>query len=215
MASFFVFRKVLLMTIELWLSFCLTETVLCLMPGPAVLLVVSQALARGARPALLASLGILTANAMYFVLAAGGVGTALVASHNLFMAMKWAGAAYLIYLGLKMILMAPGAEGDPRPLPTSRSFLHGFVVQGANPKALIFFTALLPQFIDPHVRVGSQMLILGISSVVIELAVLAFYVQATVRSYRLYGSRLGRHLPKAGGAVLVAAGLRLASIRSE
>lgn len=206
------------MSFEAWLSFCLTETVLCFIPGPAVLLVVSQAVARGARPGLLAALGILAANAMYFFLSAIGVGAAIVASHNLFLTLKWAGAAYLIYLGAKMLLARPESR-EPGAvtltLPASRSFLRGFLVQGANPKALAFFTALLPQFIDPAAPVGAQVFLLGVSSVVIEFLVLAVYTLAAVRGRGMAGTRLGRFLPRLGGAFLVAAGLRLAAVRTR
>ena len=84
------------MTFEAWVAFCLTEAVLCLTPGPAVLLVVSVALGRGFRPGLQASLGILTANTLYFALSATGVAAVLLASSGLFTLLKWAGAAYLV-----------------------------------------------------------------------------------------------------------------------
>src|ERR1700690_368249 len=85
---------------ETWSVFVVMETVLCVTPGPAVLLVLSQALARGARKSVFASLGILAANAFYFLLSAPGGGVLLAGSHNLFLGIKWMGAAYLIYLGV-------------------------------------------------------------------------------------------------------------------
>jgi homoserine/homoserine lactone efflux protein len=208
------------MSLEAWVAFCLTETILCFVPGPAVLTVVSVAIARGMGPGLRASLGILAANAAYFALSAAGVGTALVASYELFLAVKWLGAAYLVWLGLGMLFARqPPAEGIAASAPLEavapdRAFARGLLVQGANPKAIVFFTALLPQFIDPRGSVALQVAILGASSVLIELAVLAVYATAAVRARRWAGARLRGPFERAGGLLLVAAGARLAAVRS-
>ena len=203
------------MSIELWIAFCVTEAVLCLTPGPAVLYVVSAAMTRGARAGLAGALGILAGNTFYFALSATGIAAVIVASSWLFSLLKWAGAAYLVWLGLRMLLRraepAPGVVAEP---PTRRCFVRGFVVQAANPKALVFFVALLPQFIDPAAPVGRQILILGASSVLIELAVLALYAALAVRTRRLAGSRWSGSLERVGGGFLVAAGARLALLRS-
>ena len=98
------------MSLEAWLAFCLTETVLCFTPGPAVLLVVSIALGGGLRPGLGASLGILAANTLYFAISATGVAAALVASRELFLLLKWVGAAYLVWLGLRLLVGRPGRD---------------------------------------------------------------------------------------------------------
>jgi homoserine/homoserine lactone efflux protein len=204
------------MSIEAWIAFCATETVLCLTPGPAVLFVVSVAMARGSRPGMAAALGILAGNAFYFALSATGVAAVIVASSRLFAALKWAGAAYLVWLGLRMLLSRSQRPRDgATPRPDGRSFLRGFVVQTANPKALVFFVALLPQFIDPGAPVGFQVLVLGASSVAIELGVLAAYVALAGRARRLAGARWAAPLERVGGGFLIAAGARLALVRSE
>ena len=87
------------------------------------------------------------------------------------------------------------------------------VVQGANPKALVFFVALLPQFIEPDAPVAFQMIVLGASSI-IEFFVLAVYVALAVRAREVPGGRLAGPLQRVGGGVLVAAGARLAVVRS-
>ena len=141
------------MTSETWIAFCVLETVLCLTPGPAVLFVVSTTLSRAARAALLRRrLGIVVANTVYFALSALGVAAMILASNFLFTILKWGGAAYLVWLGLRM-LWSREREGSvdaqgAAPPALSVSFLRGFAVQAANPKALAFFVALLPQFVE-------------------------------------------------------------------
>jgi homoserine/homoserine lactone efflux protein len=219
------------MTVEAWLLFCLTETVLCFTPGPAVLLVISLALSRGARSGFDASLGILAANSLYFLISATSLGAVLLASWQLFVAVKYAGAAYLIYLGARMLFSpsrsatkerssrlsaADVQEGVAAKPDASRrgSFALGFLTQGANPKALVFFSAILPQFIDPQSAVAPQVAILGISSVLIELAVLAVYVIASHRARAwTRHPRFATPLQRAGGVLLIAAGARLAAVR--
>ena len=130
------------MTWATWAVFVATELVLCLTPGPAVLFVVSQALRQGGSKSIWASLGILSGNAFYFLLSAAGLGAALLASHELFRVLKWCGAIYLVYLGLRLILR-PGhvsATADSAPSRSKWALLRqGFVLQTANPKALDVF----------------------------------------------------------------------------
>jgi threonine/homoserine/homoserine lactone efflux protein len=205
------------MTLETWLFFCATETVLCFIPGPAVLCVVSSALTRGARSGFHSSLGILAANTMYFVLSAMGLGAVLLASRAVFIVIKSVGAAYLVFLGLRMVFARPEPESAAAKTETTPrgSFWNGFVVQAANPKAIIFFTALLPQFIDPDAAMTTQVGILAVSSIVIELAVLSIYVAACHNARRWFrGGRLGVVLQRVGGGLLIVAGARLAAMRN-
>ena len=204
------------MTLEAWLLFCATEAVLCLSPGPAVLLVISLSLVRGGRAGLHATFGILAVNALWFALSATGLAAILVASWQVFFVVKWAGAAYLVYLGVRMVARGarttPGAAGEEHA--GHGAFARGIVIQGANPKTLLFFTALLPQFIDPESPVGAQVMILGASSVLIELTVLALYVATCHRMRRVVDTpRFAAPLERVGGLLLIGAGVGLAAIR--
>jgi len=207
------------MTLETWLLFCATEAVLCLSPGPSVLMVVSIALARGPRAAWQASLGVITANAVYFALAAAGVAALIATSSHVFLAIRWGGAAYLVVLGLRMLRSASKHEtrsGQPR-LPERalrRPFIHGFIAHGANPNLLLYFTAILPQFVTTKEPLAAQVAVIGASSFLIELAVLAAYAALAERAGRLARRRqLDVRLRQAGGFLLIGAGARLAVSR--
>jgi homoserine/homoserine lactone efflux protein len=206
------------MPLQTWLLFCATETVLCFTPGPAVLLVVSLALGRGSGAGLAAAAGILTANAFYFTLSATGIGAVLLASWELFFLIKWLGALYLFWLGLRMFFArksALAATAEPTiERGAAAPFTSGVITQGANPKTLVFFTALLPQFVDPSGPVGLQVGILGISSILLELGVLALYTALCQRARHVVREpRFAVHLNRAGGLLLMWAGTRLAALR--
>jgi homoserine/homoserine lactone efflux protein len=197
------------------LLFAATELLLSLTPGPAVLLVVSQGIRRGFRSSTRGAAGILTGNAIYFALSAAGLGALLLASKRVFDILQIAGAAYLALLGLKM-LIRPGRVSDDVPVRTNDretgSFVQGLVTQLANPKAIVFFTALLPQFVDPTRAVAMQFVILGVISILVELPVLLLYGFAADRGR----ARYGKHAPvfeRLAGACLIAAGAKLAAMR--
>jgi homoserine/homoserine lactone efflux protein len=196
-------------SLSTWIAFCITETVLCLTPGPAVLLVLSTALGRGFRSGLGAALGILAANTVYFGLSATGVVAAHAVSRDLFAVIRWIGAGYLVWIGLRMLRSHRPGQASAVPVVLARSFARGFVVQSANPKAVVFFVALLPQFINPAAPVPEQVLILAASSLFIELLVLAGYAEAAIRSRDRMSLRFAGALRKVGGCLLIAVAIRL------
>lgn len=200
--------------------FVITETTLCFVPGPAVLLVLSQALRLGTRKAVWSILGILAANTVYFVLSGTGIGAILTASYTLFFAVKWIGVVYLLWLGLGTFLgkshqLALPTAAASAPYGRSRSLLGGgFVLQMSNPKALIFFSALLPQFINPHAPVWPQVAILAITSVVIEFVVQLFYAALAGRATTLATQpRFAAITNRVSGTMLMAAGIGMAAFR--
>jgi threonine/homoserine/homoserine lactone efflux protein len=205
-------------TFETWLLFVITVAVLSITPGPAVLFVLSEGIRRGPAKSLWASLGIVSANAMYFVLSATSLGTLIVASYDLFFLIKWAGAGYLIYLGVqcfthKSSMPTLPEEGSPEA-SRFRVWRDGFLLQGANPKALLFFTAILPQFIDPDYSVVLQVLLLGASSIVVEFFILLTYGQLAGRTISLVRNpRFEKISYRLAGGLLIGAGLGLGQLR--
>jgi homoserine/homoserine lactone efflux protein len=178
------------MTFKTWLLFLVMETALSLSPGPAVFYVVSQGARGGLRRTLPAAAGILTANGMYFALSATSLGALIAASARFFIIAKWAGAAYLIFLGIKALraansMHAIALQGQLSPRrPNLGVYMGALTLQLANPKALLFFLALLPQFINAASRVAPQMLILAATSMVPEFFILTGYGWLAHRALR-------------------------------
>jgi homoserine/homoserine lactone efflux protein len=206
------------MTWQIWLLFVMTEAVICITPGPAVLYVLSQAIRRGPGKSVWGTWGILSANTLYFILSATSLGAVIVASYKLFFVVKWLGAAYLVYLGLRSffaktsVLALPESSADLRSGP--RILRDGFFLQAANPKAILFFTAILPQFIDAHHNVAFQILVLGISSILVEFVILFVYGQLAGRALSTARSpRFEKLTNRIAGSLLIGAGVGLANLR--
>jgi homoserine/homoserine lactone efflux protein len=203
------------MTWSVWALFAATEALLCLTPGPAVLFVVSHGLARGGRASLWANAGILAGNTFYFFLSGVGLGAVLLASHRVFTVLQYAGALYLICLGVQTIRGAGLAilkDSDTR-LETSgwQTLARGFALQAANPKALLFFVALLPQFLTTRAALAPQMILLGLTSQAIEFCILAGYGYLAARASEVAREpRFVRLTNRVSGGLLLAAGAGLA-----
>jgi homoserine/homoserine lactone efflux protein len=204
----------------LWWIYVPTEALLSMTPGPAVLLVLATALRVGGRRSLFSSAGILSANTVYFVLSATSLGALLVTSYRVFFLVKWIGAAYLVFVGLRAIfgkgprLAAPSGAAVPQERKR-RLFLNGFVLQMSNPKALIFFTALLPQFLDARLRIAPQVAILGSTSVILESFILLAYGLAAGRAAAALAKqpRYATWTNRLSGGMLIGAGTSLALLR--
>lgn len=199
-----------------WL-YVLAEAALSLSPGPAVMLVIACGLTYGARKSIHASLGILSANAIYFAISATALGAVLVTSKTFFIAVKWLGAAYLVYIGLSALL------GRPSPIAVSRGersggapraiYLSGLTLQLANPKTLVFFAAILPQFVDPKLPIGPQMAWLAAGSIVPEFFILGGYGYLASRAARLTGDpRFARLTERVAGVLVLGAAALVVSV---
>ena len=199
-----------------WL-YVLAEAALSLSPGPAVMLVIACGLTYGARKSIHATLGILTANAIYFAVSATALGALLVTSKAFFVAVKWLGAAYLVYIGLSALFGRPSPitvarDGRPGGAPHA-IYLSGLTLQLANPKTLVFFAAILPQFVDPTRPVGAQMAWLAAGSIVPEFFILGGYGYLASRAARLAGdTRFARLTERVAGMLVLGAAALVASV---
>jgi threonine/homoserine/homoserine lactone efflux protein len=172
--------------------------------------ILSSALKAGARKSVASNLGILSANTVYFALSATGIG-ALLLSSKLFLAVKWLGAAYLVVLGLRLLFGHNSVNNAPEEgLNGHKShhlFFDGFTLQISNPKAILFFSALLPQFLNPHAAVVPQIVILGATSVAIEFTILLGYGFAG----SALSPRYARWTDRVAGGLLIGAGAGIAT----
>lgn len=205
--------------IDLLIPFALATAVFAYFPGPALLYTAAQTLAGGKRAGLMAALGIHLGCYFHVLAAAFGLSAILQYVPELYLALKLAGSAYLIWLGVSMLWQktAPKTALERPAKTTGRALFESMTVEILNPKVALFFIAFLPQFADPAavLPVGLQLLVLGIivnfsfSSADLVAIFLTDRVVRSVRSSSL-GARLARGL---GGLVLVGLGLRLALIR--
>ena len=144
------------MNIELFTAFLLITIVLIITPGPIVTLIISTGVMQGRRAALTTAAGATLGNAVLLAAIASALGWVHAHADLLFEALRWTGAAYLVWLGVQAWRHA--GEGDARLMETGRArFARGILVALSNPKTIVFFTAFLPQFLDPRLPAGPQL----------------------------------------------------------
>jgi threonine/homoserine/homoserine lactone efflux protein len=193
------------------LLFTVASLALLAVPGPAVIYLVTRSVTQGRTAGLVSVLGVETGTLAYALAAAAGLTGLVAASETGFTIVRFAGAAYLVYLGVRRLLERGGVEAAA-PSARSRLFLRGLLVQLLNPKIAIFFLAFLPQFVDPdRGSVVGQSLILGMLFTV--LAILgdgAYVLAADAVSGRLRRGRGLQRLARLSGGVYIGLGLTAA-----
>ena len=204
------------MQFETYLIFLVTTAVVVFSPGAAAVAVASQGAANGGRRALGGVFGIASANAVYFALSATGIASLIIASNLVFSVIKWAGVGYLVWLGLTALFTPAGAirvKRSGRQSSLKALFAQGFVIEFANPKALLYFAAILPQFLDINAPIVPQILIMGMTTFLIDLT--------SYTAYAFLGDRLTHGemknwvvglVNKCAGVALLYAGFRMAGV---
>ena len=192
--------------------FLATAIALLLVPGPAVLYVVTRSIEMGRGGGLASVAGITTATMVFVALAAAGLSSLLLASTAAFDAVRFAGAVYLVFLGVRRLLGRGLEEEDTEAAPRTRqrAYMQGIVVNLTNPKTIVFVFAFLPQFVDPHANhVWLQVCVLGLSFATLGLLSDSMYALAAgTIADRLRGSSgIARVQRWFGGGVLVGLGV--------
>lgn len=213
------------MPFDLWLAFALASTALLVAPGPTIMMVLSYALTQGKRVAVASALGVAVGDLIAMTLSVIGLGALLLTSALAFTLLKWAGAIYLIWLGIRMIraTLSPQTEAGQSPLldrpPGERPakvFRDLVTVTAPNPKSNTFFVAFVPQFITPETAFAPQAALLIATFVTIAGINALLFALAANRMRSLITRPLTlTWLTRAGGATLIGIGLLTATLRRQ
>jgi homoserine/homoserine lactone efflux protein len=206
------------MTIETWLAFAAATSVLLVIPGPTVLLVVSYALGQGLRTALPMAVGVALGDFTSMTLSLLGLGALLATSATLFTVIKWVGAVYLIWLGIKLWRAGGSLNATPRTTASSalKMMLHAWIVTALNPKSITFFVAFLPQFLDPQRDFWMQMLVFETTFLALAFGNTFAYGLIASRLRGVIGNpRVIGIVNRVGGSLLIGAGVAALSARAS
>ena len=199
--------------------FLAAALLLAVTPGPGIFYVAARSLAGGRGEGIASSLGTGLGGTVHVLAGALGVSAIVLASAALFTLLKLAGAAYLVWLGLRTILAARRDAWAPAPTPAlglRRAFREGMVVEALNPKTAAFFLAFVPQFVDPaQGHVAGQFAMLGLLSVLLNTLadVVVAVAGGSIRQGAATRPGLVRRLHEVSGAAMIALGLGLAFVR--
>lgn len=201
------------MSLEHWLAFVAASAVLLAIPGPTILLVISYALAHGRKAAGSTVAGVALGDFTAMTASMIGLGALLATSATLFTVLKWVGAAYLVYLGIKLWRAPVSTDAvDDVVADTSRErpfriFLHTYVVTALNPKSIIFFVAFLPQFFDTSRPVLGQMVVFEVTFLVLATLNAALYgFLASMARKTIRKPSIQRAVNRVGGSLMIGAG---------
>jgi threonine/homoserine/homoserine lactone efflux protein len=206
------------MSLDHYLAFTAATAILLIIPGPTVLLVVSYALGHGRKAAAASVAGVALGDFTAMTCSMLGLGALLAASATLFTALKWIGAAYLVYLGIKLFrapVSDPSAPAAAAPETRSaRIFLHLYAVTALNPKSIVFFVAFLPQFLDLGAPVLPQIVIFEATFLVLAtLNALSYALLAAAARRTIRKPAVQRAVNRIGGSILVGAGVAAVALK--
>jgi threonine/homoserine/homoserine lactone efflux protein len=202
------------MSLELYAAYLVACLVIVVVPGPTVTLIVANSLRHGTRAGILNALGTQVGEAIIITAAGLGLATLIEAMGHWFDWLRLAGAAYLIWLGWKLIRSSGElADGVPPKEPRGGFLMQGAIVALSNPKTLLFFGAFFPQFIDPTRDYVLQIAIMGVSAMTISAISDSAYAFASGRAGRALSAKRVRLLSRLSGGCLIGGGVWLAVSR--
>jgi threonine/homoserine/homoserine lactone efflux protein len=201
---------------ELYLTYLVATIVIIVVPGPTVTLIIANSLSHGSRAGLLNVAGTQLGIALMIALVGVGLASLIEALGWWFEVVRLIGAAYLVYLGVKLI-RSIGALGEPRKVAVPRVgfFLQGFLLAISNPKTLVFFGAFIPQFIDAKGDYALQVMIMGATAIVVASISDGLYAILVGGAGRRISQTRIRWLSRVSGGMLIGGGLWLALTRTR
>lgn len=206
------------MAFDIWLAFAAASVALLMIPGPTVLLVLSYALSQGRSVAVASAAGVALGDFIAMTASLLGLGALVLASATAFTILKWIGAAYLLFLGVKLFLSAGDTKSDGLGAPPHQApqaiFWHATTVTALNPKSIGFFIAFVPQFISPNQAIAPQFGIMIATFVALAaFNALLFALMADRLRRTISRPNVIRWLTRAGGATLIAMAALTATLR--
>jgi len=207
------------MTFEIWLTFVITASIIIVVPGPTNIYIVGQSLNHGKKASIPLSAGVITGDALCILLSVLGVSALLSLCSAVFTIIKYCGSAYLIYLGIKMLIESCNAIPQQSLIDSYNSkgiFRDVFLVTSLNPKGIIFYSAFMPQFVNPQQNITVQFAILSITFILLALLNVVVYslLADKVREYFM-SSTFMKTFNVSGGIGLIGAGLYSATIEEK
>ena len=204
------------MSLELYLAYVLACFIVVIVPGPTVSLIVANSITHGTRAGLLNVAGTQAGLGTMMLIVLVGLTSIIETMGHWFDLVRFIGAAYLVWLGWKLI-RNPGALGDPKQTPAPRGgfFLQGFLVLMSNPKALLMFGAFIPQFVDPQSDYGWQVVLLGLTAMAVATIFDSLYAILTGRARELLTPERVKLISRLSGGFLIGGGIWLALARSR
>lgn len=204
------------MSLHLYFAFVAACVVLVIVPGPTVTLIVANSLAHGTRAGMINIAGTQLGLALCVLIVLAGLASLIEAMGWWFDWLRLAGAAYLVWLGWKLLRSSGSlATMQNAPKPRGGFFWQGFVVLMSNPKALILFGAFFPQFMDPQGDYVAQVLLMGVTAMAVAFAFDSAYAIMGGRARRLLSDRRVRFINRASGVCLIGGGVWLALTRAR
>ncbi|HUQ27454.1 MAG TPA: LysE family transporter [Usitatibacter sp.] len=207
------------MDLSVWITYLIATIVLSVTPGPGVFSSISSGLHHGFRLGIWNAIGMQIASLIWVSVVALGLGAILIASETLFSVVKWVGVAYLIYLGIVTWRARPRTfveETDDNARTAGQVFGRGFLVNITNPKGIIFFAAIFPQFIDVARPLAMQYVILALTTFAVDLVIMMGYTALAAKVFAaMRDERHLRWVNRTLGGTFVAAGVVLASFSTR
>jgi threonine/homoserine/homoserine lactone efflux protein len=204
------------MSLQVYFAFVAACIVLALLPGPMVTLIVANGLRHGTRAALINVAGAQVGLGIVIGIVAVGLTSLMATMGYWFDWVRFAGAAYLVWLGIKLIRApAEGVDADAPPPPRGGFFLQGLLVLLSNPKVLVFFGAFIPQFVDMEKDHVSQVALLGITFMATAGITDAIYALLAGRARKFFSVRRTRLLSRVSGGFMIGGGVWLALTRAR
>lgn len=197
------------MDIDIWLLYLGTVLAFMCTPGPSHILMLSNSLGHGFKKSSATALGDLSANFLQMTAASIGLATVLQSSQHYFIIIKWAGVAYLAYLGVRLILSRKSSLEAASSRSSKSLYWQGFITSAANPKAVVFFAALFPQFISTSEALLSQFIVLSLTYLIIDGLFLCFYGKFAEFFATKLQTHIGQYFNKISGFLFIGAAILL------